>query len=344
MQPHSTPETFFARIQRHRLTSTFTLLGTLTVGILAGSVLTRDVGAAEQNVSSSDARPLQIPSPVTLSNGFSQIAKQVGPAVVNINTEEIPKKSTNPRGGNSRRNPHGFPAQPGGNGDDQQGGGNGDMQDFLNRFFGGQNPGGNGGDDEGGMDGGERQALGSGFIVDPRGYIITNNHVVDKADRIFVKLASEPDNGDGPLSGHPATVVGVDPETDIAVIKIDTKEPLPTVKLGNSDGAQVGDWVLAIGSPFGLTQTVSAGIVSAKNRSIDGPRRQWPGPAVSEVYPDRRRHQPRQLRRPAGRYGRSGSRHEHRDLYPIPGIPGRGLRHAVQHHRPRLQRPHQPCP
>ena len=125
------------------------------------------------------------------------------------------------------------------------------------------------GDDDGGPDGGERQALGSGFIVDPRGYIITNNHVVDKADRIFVKLASEPDNGDGPLSGHPATVVGVDPETDIAVIKIDTKEPLPTVKLGNSDGAQVGDWVLAIGSPFGLSQTVSAGIVSAKNRSID---------------------------------------------------------------------------
>ena len=143
MQAPGTPNTFFARIQRHRLTSTFTLLGTLTVGILAGSVLTRDVGAAEQNVNSSDARPIVIPNPVTLSNGFSQIAKQVGPAVVNINTEEIPKKSANPHVG--RRNPHGMPA-PGGNGDDQQGGaGNGDMQDFLNRFFGGQNPGGSGG-------------------------------------------------------------------------------------------------------------------------------------------------------------------------------------------------------
>ena len=71
------------------------------------------------------------------------------------------------------------------------------------------------------------------------------------------------------MQGHPATVVGVDPETDIAVIKIDAKQPLPTIKLGNSEGAQVGDWVLAIGSPFGLEQTVSAGIVSAKNRDIN---------------------------------------------------------------------------
>ena len=250
--------TILSQIKRHRLASTFTLLATLTVGMVAGSVLTRDVGAAEQqNVNSSDARPLVIPSPVTLSNGFSQIVKQVGPAVVNINTESIPKKAAIPRG---RRNIHPMPNSPGG--DDQ---GQGDMQDFFNRFF-GQQPG--GGDDEDSPDGGERQALGSGFIVDPRGYIITNNHVVDKADRIFVKLANEPDDGEGRMSGHPATVIGVDPETDIAVIKIDTKVPLPTIKLGNSDGAQVGDWVLAIGSPFGLSQTVSAGIVSAKDRSI----------------------------------------------------------------------------
>ncbi len=83
-----------------------------------------------------------------------------------------------------------------------------------------------------------------------------------------MKLAGDPDDGSR-LQGRPATVIGVDPETDIAVIKVDTKTPLPTVKLGNSDGAQVGDWVLAIGSPFGLSQTVSAGIVSAKDRSID---------------------------------------------------------------------------
>jgi serine protease Do len=247
----------FERIQQHRLASAFTLLTTLTVGILAGSVLTRNVGAAEQQVDSSDARPIVIPNPVTLSNGFSQIVKMDGPAVVNINTEEIPKQAKAPRNPHSGKNGQNAPDQ-------------GDMQDFFNRFFGGQNPGSGGGDDEdGGPGGGERQALGSGFIVDSRGYIITNNHVVDKADRIYVKLAGEPDDGGGRMQGHPATVVGVDPETDIAVIKIDTKSPLPTIKLGNSDGAQVGDWVLAIGSPFGLSQTVSAGIVSAKDRSID---------------------------------------------------------------------------
>ena len=139
------------------------------------------------------------------------------------------------------------------------------MQDFFNRFFGGQ--GGQGDDDSDGAGGGERRALGSGFIVDPRGYIITNNHVVDKADKIFVKLPGDPENTSD--QGRPAKVIGVDKDTDIAVIKIDTKDPLPTIKLGNSDGAQVGDWVLAIGSPFGLSKTVSAGIVSAKNRAID---------------------------------------------------------------------------
>jgi serine protease Do len=250
-----TTTTLLSRLRTHRLASTFTLLSTLTVGILAGSILTHDVGAKEQQkVDTSDARPLVIPDPKTLSNGFSTIVKQVGPAVVNINTETIPKKAAVPKAHRNGRN-----ADP--NGDPSQG----DMQDFFNKFFGGQ--GGGGDDDPDGM-GGERQALGSGFIVDPRGYIITHNHDVDKADKIYVKLADDPDDGQR-LQGRPATVIGVDPETDIAVIKIDTKTPLPTIKLGNSESAEVGDWVLAIGSPFGLSQTVSAGIVSAKNRSID---------------------------------------------------------------------------
>ncbi len=254
-----TARTLAERFRTHRLASTFTLLSTLTVGVLAGSILTHDVGAKEQqHVDTSDARPLVIPNPVTLSNGFAQIVKQVGPAVVNINTETIPKKSAVRPGRRGQRTPDG-------NSPDQ-----GDMQDFFNRFFGGQGGQGGqgGGDDDSDGAGGERRALGSGFIVDPRGYIITNNHVVDKADKIYVKLAGDPDDGTS-LQGRPATVIGVDPETDIAVIKVDTKTPLPTVKLGNSDGAQVGDWVLAIGSPFGLSQTVSAGIVSAKDRSID---------------------------------------------------------------------------
>jgi len=250
-----------ARIRNHRLSATFALLAVLSFGILAGSVLTRSVSAKGQAVDSSDARPLTIPNPRDLSNAFSKIAKEVGPAVVNINTESIPKQSAN-----RRSNRRGQIIPFGGNQGDQ--GDQGDMQDFLNRFFGGQ--GGQGGDDgSNNFGGGTREALGTGFIVDSRGYIITNNHVVDKADKIYVKLASDPDNYSE--QGRLAHVIGVDAETDIAVIKIDAPQPLPTVKLGNSDGAQVGDWVLAIGEPFGLSQTVSAGIVSAKNRSIDDP-------------------------------------------------------------------------
>ncbi len=259
------------QIRTHRLTTTFALLATLSTGILVGSVLTHGVSGKEQSqtVDSSDARPLVIPNPTNLSNGFSAIAKQVGPAVVNINTESLPKQSTNRRGrhGSSRG-----PLQNNPNGDEEQQGqgGQGDMQDFFNRFFGGQGgQGGQGGDgEEDGGGPGERKALGSGFIVDSRGYIVTNNHVVDKADKIFVKLSTDPDGGPGE-QGRPAKVIGVDKDTDIAVIKIDAPQPLPTIKLGNSDGAQVGDWVLAVGSPFALSKTVTAGIISAKNRSIE---------------------------------------------------------------------------
>jgi serine protease Do len=257
------PRGTFERIRSHRLSATFALLATLSFGILAGSILTRSVSGKEQTVDSSDARPLSIPNPINLSNDFSKIAKQVGPAVVNINTITLPKQSANPHRRGSQRSP--LPLNPNG-GDDDQGNSQGDMQDFFNRFFGGQ---GGGGDDSEGGGGGEREALGSGFIVDSRGYIITNNHVVDKADKIYVKLSTDPDNETD--HGRPAKVIGVDPDTDIAVIKIDAPQPLPTVKLGNSDGAQVGDWVLAIGSPFSLSETVTAGIVSAKNRSIDEP-------------------------------------------------------------------------
>ena len=255
------PEGDLSQSTRRRLTplSTFTALGACSALILAGSMLTGKVSGKEaQRVDSSDARPLVIPSPVSLSNGFSAIAKQVGPAVVNINTESTPKQAQNRR--NRRAMPEGaMPGNPngggGGGGEDDDNSNN--MQDFFNHFFGGQ-----GG---GQPDMSTRRALGSGFIVDPRGYIITNNHVIDKADHIYVKLSTDPD---GTLDeGRPARVIGVDPSTDIAVIKIDAKDPLPTIKLGNSTSAQVGDWVLAIGSPFGLSKTVSAGIVSAINRA-----------------------------------------------------------------------------
>ncbi len=263
------------RLRMRRLASTFTILATLSAGILIGSVVAHGVKGQESKVDSTDATPLKVAAPRDLSTDFTKIAKEVGPAVVNINTETLPKEQQQGRhrGGQRFRQ---MPQNPdNGNGDDDnnpdqdgQGGqgGQGGMQDFFNRFF-GMGPDMQGPDDQ------AHEALGSGFIVDPKGYIVTNNHVVEKADRIYVKLASDPD-GNGP--GHPAKIVGVDKATDLAVVKIDVDRPLPTVKLGNSESTQVGDWVVAIGSPFGQTGTVTAGIVSAKNRTIEGgPRGQF---------------------------------------------------------------------
>jgi serine protease Do len=102
------------------------------------------------------------------------------------------------------------------------------------------------------------RGIGSGFIINPKGYILTNHHVVEDAARITVGLQSG--------EKYRGTVVGVDPETDVAVIKIEAPKDLPTVTLGDSNAAQVGDWVLAMGSPFGLDQTVTAGIISKKER------------------------------------------------------------------------------
>src|SRR3954467_3598841 len=105
--------------------------------------------------------------------------------------------------------------------------------------------------------------MGSGGGVDAKGFILTNRHVVEKADRIRVRFQDDP-----PGVQHDAKVIGTDQETDLAVIKVDVDKPLPTAKMGNSDSMQVGDWVLAIGSPFGQAGTVTAGIVSGKGRDI----------------------------------------------------------------------------
>ena len=266
------------RFRIRRLASAFTILATLSAGILIGSVVAHGVHGQDKTVDSRDATPLHIPNPKILSTTFTEIAKQVEPAVVNINTETLPKEDKMSRGGRRGRGmqppqgpDEGGPNSQGGEGDEGgggQGGDNGGLQDFFNRFFGGVPGQGGEGQNQ------EQRALGSGFIVDPRGYIVTNNHVVDKADRIYVKLTTDPEND----QGHRATVVGVDKDTDLAVIKIDVGHPLPTVKLGNSDSAQVGDWVEAIGSPFDLSQTVTAGIISSKNRSVPG------GPAESTQF------------------------------------------------------------
>jgi serine protease Do len=253
---------FFERLRSRRLTSAFVLLATLSAAIVAGSFAAHGVRGQEKQNDSSDATPLKVVDSAIPPNDFVRIARAVGPAVVNINTQTLPKETGNhkPHSFRFRQQPN--QQNPNDNEDNDQPQGPDNFQDFFNRFFGGQVP---GGPDEG-ENGQVQESLGSGFIVDPKGYIITNDHVVDKADKIYVKLSTDPDTQD---LGRPARVIGVDKATDLAVIKIDTSTPLPTVKMGNSDTAQVGDWVEAIGSPFALAQTVTAGIISAKNRTID---------------------------------------------------------------------------
>jgi len=238
------------RMRSHRFLSTILVVLTLFVGILIGTVIQKGVKGATKSVNSSDATPLKVPSPQQLSNAFSQVAKTLEPSVVNINTESTPKATT-PRPRRRGQQPP----------DDQDGD---PFQDFFDRFFGGQ-----GGSPFGGGGSTTEHSLGSGVVVDSKGYIITNQHVVDKADRIRVKL-----DGDPPGVQHDAKVIGTDSETDLAVIKIEVDHPLASAKLGNSDSMNVGDWVLAIGSPFALEESVTAGIISSKGRDIDN-RRQF---------------------------------------------------------------------
>ena len=123
------------------------------------------------------------------------------------------------------------------------------FRDFFDRFFKDQMP-----------RKFKQRSLGSGFIIDKQGYILTNNHVVEKTDEIKVTLTDE--------SEFDATIIGRDPKTDLALIKIEANRPLVPLTLGDSDKLKVGDWVVAIGNPFGLATTVTAGIVSAKYRRI----------------------------------------------------------------------------
>jgi len=246
MEPRASA--FWVSLKANRWLYTLSILATLTVGILIGSVVSYGVKGKEGQ-KGSDATPLTVPSPQQLSSTFSQIAKQLEPAVVNINTESTIKNPHKQRRG---------VRPPGPDDEDNDGGGGGSpFDDFFDRFFGGQGgPGGGGGDIK-------ERSLGSGVLVDAKGYIVTNRHVIEKADRIRVRLQDDP-----PGVQHDAKVIGSDQETDLAVIKIEVEKGLPTAKIGNSDSMQVGDWVLAIGSPFGLQATVTAGIVSAKGRNI----------------------------------------------------------------------------
>lgn len=218
--------------RRRKILASLFVTFTLAVGILIGSIISGRVSATKGfGFSGTTATPLTVPDPIPSSNSFASIVNKVEPAVVNIATTQVlERKSSRKR----RAQPY-----------DQED----PMQDFFDRFFDGR---------QDGPPQAER-SLGSGVIVDKRGYILTNNHVVEQATKIQVQL-------NGETARYTAKVVGVDEETDLAVIKIDANKELPTAKLGNSDGVQVGDWVLAIGSPFGLQASVTAGIISAKDR------------------------------------------------------------------------------
>ena len=152
-------------------------------------------------------------------------------------------------------------------------------------------------------------STGSGFVVSPDGLIVTNNHVVENADKVVAVFE------DG--TERDAKVVGRDPKTDLALIKVTADKPLAVVPLGDSDHLRVGAWVMAIGNPFGLDHTVTVGILSAKGRSQV--RRRADRRPLRRLPADRRQHQPRQLGRSALRHEGPRDRHQHGDRRQRPG-------------------------
>ncbi|MCK8484733.1 Do family serine endopeptidase [Aliiroseovarius sp. S2029] len=172
-------------------------------------------------------------------DSFADLAEQVSPAVVNITTSTIIAQRT----GNQPMIPEGSP-----------------FEDFFRDFLDRNHP---GGPNDNAPRQRRSQALGSGFVISEDGFIVTNNHVIEGADEIMIEFFG--DRGE-----LPATVIGTDPNTDIAVLKVESDKPLPFVSFGDSDIMRVGDWVMAVGNPLGQGFSVSAGIVSQRNRELSG--------------------------------------------------------------------------
>src|SRR5262245_11696572 len=186
--------------------------------------------AQSPRLPSSPQLPVTVPANVLAgSTGFADLAERLLPTVVNISTSQTLKRRPEQ---NQPQVPQGTP-----------------FDDFFKNFTDRENR--------------PRrvQSLGSGFIIDGGGYVVTNNHVIDGADEITVIL----DDGDE----MKATLVGKDEKTDLALLKVTSKTSLPTARMGDSDKARVGEWVMAIGDPFGLGGTVTTGIISARNRDIN---------------------------------------------------------------------------
>jgi serine protease Do len=183
-------------------------------------------GAATMIIAFAGAASAQTLPPAT----FADLAAKVTPAVVNISSTHHEQAAS--------EGAQGMPDMPQGSPFDQF------FHNFRQHRKGGE----------------EVKALGSGFIIDSSGYIVTNEHVVDTATDIVVTLNDGKD--------YPAKLIGADKKTDLALLKIDAGKPLPAVSFGNSDTARVGDWILAVGNPFGLGGTVTTGIISARSRDI----------------------------------------------------------------------------
>ena len=231
---------WYQNLKQQKLLSLSLLVFTLSVGILIGTLINGSVSAARGQAVAPDATPLSIPPAASSPNEFTKLAKLVEPAVVNITAEVTAKAPTASR----RRAPNDEADEDGG-----------DEMEMFRRFFGRQGQG------QPNARPRPREATGSGFLVDKNGYIVTNFHVVEKADSIKVKVS-------GDDKEYKAKVIGTDWESDIAVIRIDAGKSLPALKIGNSDAVQVGDWAVAIGSPFGLAASVTAGIISATGRDL----------------------------------------------------------------------------
>jgi serine protease Do len=174
--------------------------------------------------------------PAMVPSGFADLSEQTLPAVVNISTKQKPETKNAVKG----KMPE-IPALPPGS----------PFEDFFEQFQ----------EFYGAPQDREAVSLGSGFIIDPSGYIVTNNHVVADAAEITVTFRDE--------TKSLAKLIGRDPKTDVALLKVESKKPLPALRWGDSDVARVGDWVIAIGSPFGFDSSVSAGIISARARDIN---------------------------------------------------------------------------
>ncbi len=230
------------RLKNTKLLPLALLFSMLAAGILIGTVISGSADAArESDEPLTDAAPLSVPAADPVENQFSELARKLRPSVVSIivraDREEEPRAPQSPFD------------RP---------------EDLFRRFF-GMPPEGQGQPQPRRRGPGQ----GSGVIVDPKGYIITNHHVVEGAGRIQVVFADDEEPYD-------AKLIGADTETDLAVIHVEDKQNLQAARIGNSDSVNVGDWAIAIGSPFGYRETVTVGIISAKAREMGSATRSRP--------------------------------------------------------------------